>query len=348
MRFPTDPRLSPDQAAALRRNRVLGKGAERIILEIPDMARLIGVLDDVARSAADPARLRDHGPAAAERFYREPDRAAAPGDGGTVSPGAFVDAYLEAHDRIPDFDRAFSALCEITKRRQKLRSIMSSQPMPVISDIAMRSPLEYLAMDDEAMASWMIWRKWLYDIDNRIGQETGYLVASVMALALGGRVCEARTSPIRRSGGDFARRRVDCIKDNRAYDLKARLTDAPSRRARMGDEMAFARDCSFSGFVPVLLVLEDPGPGRSEELVEAYANYGGSVLYGEEAWSHVHEHAGPMMSAFVDLFLRRPVRAISNAGDRPLDLTLRASEEGINIELLVAEPRMQAMRFGRA
>jgi hypothetical protein len=60
----------------------------------------------------------------------------------------------------------------------------------------------------------------MFDIDNRAGQETGYVFEPIIAYAIGGIPYSAKRSPIKRGGIGPLGRQVDCVVDNRAYEIK--------------------------------------------------------------------------------------------------------------------------------
>lgn len=102
---------------------------------------------------------------------------------------------LESHDhiklmrlgstQISDFYSYLKCLCELHKRRRKFSIILSRQSIPSIVQIAPRVLLEYGHRDPRALASWLVWRKFFYDVDNRSAQETGYLFEPILAEAIG-------------------------------------------------------------------------------------------------------------------------------------------------------------------
>jgi hypothetical protein len=57
----------------------------------------------------------------------------------------------------------FSAL---HRRRVKYQRILSQQPLPNMDQIGPRVLLEYGYCNLTLLANWMVWRKWIYDIDN--------------------------------------------------------------------------------------------------------------------------------------------------------------------------------------
>jgi len=86
-----------------------------------------------------------------------------------------------------DFFVYLNCLLELHKKRRKYALILQLQPFPTMVQISPRSLIEYgCNFEDEALASWLTWRKFFYDIDNRSAQETGYLFEPILAAAIGG------------------------------------------------------------------------------------------------------------------------------------------------------------------
>ena len=103
---------------------------------------------------------------------------------------------------------------------------------------------------------------------------------------------------------------MDCVKDNRAYELKLRVTIAASGQGRWREELEFPRDCRESGFVPVLVVLDGTPNPKLHELCRAFMSEDGECYVGDAAWSHLNELAGPTMSAFLDRYVHGPLDAL--------------------------------------
>ena len=167
----------------------------------------------------------------------------------------------------------------------------------------------------------------MFDIDNRAGQETGYLFEPIIANAIGGVSVSARHSPIRRRNRPSQGRQVDCIKDRLAYEIKLRVTIAASGQGRWQEELDFPQDAVSSGFRPVLIVL-DPTPNpKLTELANTFADAGGVVYKGDEAWAHLEEEAGNTMARFLETYVRMPLDDLLNSApdDLPdLSLTMQA------------------------
>jgi len=228
---------------------------------------------------------------------------------------------------VPDFVTYFKCLCEIHKRRTKFKSILRSQNFPDMEQIVPRSILEYKLTTNEALASWLVWRKWLYDIDNRSAQETGYMFEPILAAAIGGVQFSAKNSPVRRSGEKKRGRQVDCIEGKNAYEFKMRVTIAASGQGRFGEELDFARDCKQSGYRPILVVLDSTPSPRLKDLVSEYTRFGGLCFIGDKAWHHLEEKAGRVMSIFISKYIKKPLDEVTKSHAVLLPISL-AKESG--------------------
>jgi len=230
----------------------------------------------------------------------------------------------EAH--IYDFSTYLRCLSELHKRRRKYAMILSAQPMPTMVQVSPRSLVEFGTTDPEALASWLTWRKFFYDLDNRSAQETGYLFEPILAAAIGGEQKSAKSKVVARTGDDSKGRQVDCWKvlpsgERLAYEFKLRVTIAASGQGRFGEEIQFAEDAKNSNAVPILLVLDPTMNPRLGDLQRAYEAKGGRAYLGEDAWTHLEGEAGEVMSKFIEKYVRRPIEAISQfereVGERP-------------------------------
>lgn len=114
--------------------------------------------------------------------------------------------------QIPDFVTYLCCLSELHKRRRKYAKILSAQPIPTMVQVSPRALMEYGQIDAEALASWLTWRKFFYDLDNRSAQETGYLFEPILAAAIGGEPKSAHAKVIKRTNDHNKGRQVDCWK----------------------------------------------------------------------------------------------------------------------------------------
>ncbi|WP_443191757.1 hypothetical protein [Pseudomonas indica] len=233
-----------------------------------------------------------------------------------LNPGQHVAIFKAAETHIDDFTTYLRCLSELHKRRRKYSMILSAQPMPTMVQISPRSLVEYGQTQPEALASWLTWRKFFYDLDNRSAQETGYLFEPILAAAIGGEQKSAKSKVVTRTGDKNKGRQVDCWKvlptgENLAYEFKLRVTIAASGQGRFGEEIQFAEDAYNSEAIPVLVVLDPTMNPRLDDLQRAYEAQGGRAYLGEEAWQHLEDEAGEVMSRFIENYVRRPIEDIS-------------------------------------
>lgn len=231
-------------------------------------------------------------------------------------PNIHIALIEQGVDDIPDFVTYLKCLSEIHKRRKKYQKILSGQPLPKMVQVSPRSLIEYGTMNAQSLASWLTWRKFFFDIDNRAAQETGYLFEPILASAIGGEQMSARTSAVRRTNDSTKGRQVDCWKvmpDGRrfAYEFKLRVTIAASGQGRFSEEIQFAVDAHNSNAVPILLVLDPTMNPRLDDLQQAYMRNGGVAYLGDAAWLHLEQQAGAVMSQFIERYVRRPIADIS-------------------------------------
>jgi len=241
-------------------------------------------------------------------------------------PFEFNKFFLDCRAAVPDFTTILRCLCEIHKRRRKYAFILQNQPIPTMDQIARRGLLEHGLTALPGLTSWLIWRKWIYDIDGRSGQETGYLFEPILASALGGEPFSGANSPIKRAE-KAGSRQVDCIVDadgeRTAYEFKARVTIAASGQGRFAEELSFPKDCAHSGYRPVLLVMDPTWNPRLAELANAFKAAGGTCYVGEAMWAHVEERSGPEIARFVRTYVKEPILDIASHEEKLLDLNLR-------------------------
>ncbi len=239
-------------------------------------------------------------------------------------------------------------LIRLFARRLKYRRILSTQAFPTSDQVGPRMLLEHGLLDEGALSSLVVWRKWMMDVDNRAGQETGYLYDAIVARALGGTSYGARKSPILRKPtkpGDRSpgRRQVDCVVEDGescfAYEVKIRITDAASRQGRLKEELSFPADCAFSEHVPRLLVF-DPTPCETlQQVVAAFEEHGGEVFLGGDAYEHIEATAGPAQAEFLRRYVAEPLERYEDtlpdfgAGRALADLHLAATPDTITVSL---------------
>lgn len=233
-------------------------------------------------------------------------------------------------------------LVRLLARRMKYQAILRSQAFASSDQVGPRTLLEHGLLDPSALSSLVVWRKWLMDVDNRSGQETGYLYDAVVARALGGKAYGSRNSPIRRarsSGG----RQVDCVVEdppnNYAYEVKIRITDAASRQGRLNEELTFPEDCAHSQHVPRLLVFDPTPCATLDEVIAAFEHSGGEAYLGRAAYDHIGETAGPARAEFLRRYVAEPLKAYEDAipdddsGRTLADLRLSAAPDEVRVQV---------------
>ncbi len=220
-------------------------------------------------------------------------------------------SFLRLAAELEDFATYLRQLCSLHLRRLKYQLILQHQPLPQMDQVVPRSLLEFGGLPADVLASWLVWRKWIYDLDNRAAQETGLLFEPILAASLGGVRYSDKTSPVRRVADRAKGRQVDCLTDEGwAYEFKLRVTIAASGQGRFPEELAYAEDCRASGYAPVLLVLDPTPSNRLDDLEAAYRAAGGEAFIGQAAWQHLRERSGPTMATFVERYVRRPLTEV--------------------------------------
>ncbi|TMC47582.1 MAG: restriction endonuclease [Chloroflexi bacterium] len=221
----------------------------------------------------------------------------------------FLDLYERLLAGEPDSETYFVCLARLYKTRLKYERILERQPLPTMDQVGPRGLLQFGLMSTRALAHFMFWRKWVFDIDNRAGQETGYLFEPILASAMGGIPLSAAASPIKRHADRSKGRQVDCILQQQklAYEFKLRVTIAASGQGRWREELDFPVDCRTSGYRPMLVVLDKTEDPKLTQLVGAFEEQGGDVFVGPRAWEHLDSMAGPTMAQFLERYVHRPI-----------------------------------------
>lgn len=244
-------------------------------------------------------------------------------------------AYEQVLALNPNAETYVACLAQIVRARLKYVRVLRSQPLATMDQVGPRSLLQFGTMGDAELASLLVWRKWLFDIDNRAAQDTGYLFEPVIAGAIGGVPYGHKTSPIRRLSGKGARQ-VDAIKGSRAYEFKIRITIAASGHGRWSEELSFPKECVLSGYTPVLIVLDSTPNPKLNEISEAYREQGGEVYTGDAAWNHLRSEAGDEMGVFLKRYVEKPLtRMVEEEKNRLNLLPLKLEQAGGRISLIV-------------
>ena len=98
--------------------------------------------------------------------------------------------------------------------------------------------------------------------------------------------------------------------NNRTYELKLRVTIAASGQGRFGEELSFPVESQAAGFIPVLLVLDPTPSSRLTELSNKFLESGGEFYHGEEAWDHMEQEAGTVVSIFINNYIKPAIKDI--------------------------------------
>jgi hypothetical protein len=244
-----------------------------------------------------------------------------------LTTDALLEEFHQLIRREPDARLYFSNLCEILKRRIKYQRILSAQPKPTMDQIGPRSLLEYGVVPTNLLGTWLMWRKWVFDVDNRSGQETGYLFEPVLASCMGGTTVGSRNSPVKRVNENGKKtadgRQIDCLDAEAkiAYEFKLRVTIAASGQGRFAEELSFPVECKAAGLTPVLIVLDPTPSARLSELQKAFENNGGDV-HVDNAWDFIEQKAGKCMSTFIEKYLRPVLLQMAAFDDKLPDALL--------------------------
>ena len=198
--------------------------------------------------------------------------------------------------------------------------------------------LEFGNCSDDLLFTWMAWRKFMYDVDNRSAQETGYLFEPILASCLGGESVSHRNSPVKRVDGNGRQtsegRQVDCyIRDaSEVYELKLRVSIAASGQGRIDEELSFPYEARVAGLKPILVVFDSTPSPLLEKLSAEYTRHGGSVAIGEAAWAKLAERAGKGMEVFIAKYIKPPIQKMRQwQRVLPADILLSASSRGMSI-----------------
>lgn len=261
-----------------------------------------------------------------------------------VKDVSFVPLFERLVSLCADADTYFACLAALHKARLKYERILRTQPIPTIEQVGPRGLLQFGSVNARALAALLFWRKWFYDLDNRAGQETGYLFEPVIANAIGGAPVGSKRSPVKRAANKAKGRQVDCIREKHAYEFKMRVTIAASGQGRWGEELQFPVDCKQSGFTPVLIVLDSTANPKLEELTNAFLAQDGEVYVGEEAWKHLEGAAGATMTKFLEKYIREPLKALIQEKIDLLPDFHATMDAKTNITLAVADEKIVIMR----
>ena len=209
------PVYDKESRQLVNRARLLGTGALSINLTDHELLRICAIVavdlnkEDLVSNILTDKELPDGYYSLPLEWFSQP----------TPKRVNFVETFLLLKQNIIDFATYFEKLCELHKRRLKFNLILQHQALPQMEQIVPRCLLEFGLRPSETLASWLVWRKWLYDVDNRSAQETGYPFEPILAAAIGGVPYAARKSPIKRTSDQLKGRQVDCLDGEVARDV---------------------------------------------------------------------------------------------------------------------------------
>jgi hypothetical protein len=319
--------------------RILGNGDDRVTLSENELFCLLAQCCRDLSIQASVSRLPDLSvPPPSLDYYRLPLAWFQASQVGCPSSSALVESLAACVAHEPDFRLYFENLAALHKRRLKYQRILSTQPRPTMNQIGPRSLLEFGGVNDQLLASWLVWRKWIFDVDNRAAQETGYLFEPVLASCLGGEAVGSRNSPVKRLNDrgqpTDEGRQIDCYdgESQLAYEFKLRVTIAASGQGRFGEELSFPVECRAAGLTPVLVVLDPTPSPRLTELIAKFTENGGRHYVGADAWAHMDSKAGKTMAVFLERYIRPPLTEMAtHAETRPETIQLSWSADEISI-----------------
>ncbi len=327
--------ISTELKSHFAKTRVLGQGSGRICLSEAEFAWLLHITaSDLGITHADKIYSAPH---EVPTFYEATIPPELPEGWSSLDVNALLNEFAHLCAEEADARLYFTNLCSILKRRVKFQRILSAQAKPTMDQIGPRSLLEYGVMPTDLLGNWMLWRKWIFDIDNRSGQETGYLFEPILASCMGGVAVGSRNSPVKRINDQgkqtSAGRQIDCLDvDGKiAYEFKLRVSIAASGQGRFAEELSFPVECKAAGLTPVLIVLDPTSSNRLTELTAAFEAAGGNV-HTDDAWAFIETKAGDSMSTFIEKYLRPVLLQMASYDDvLPKSITLEWATDSIQI-----------------
>jgi hypothetical protein len=149
--------------------------------------------------------------------------------------------------------------------------------------------------------------KWLH---KRIAEAIHHFLSDISRIALRGRYYPAETSPLMEKGSAL-KRTAECVCGPYMYHLKYRAQDVALSRMDLGDDMSMARDCSYSGYTPRLVIFDETASPFRDWLESTCYDHGGEVFLGEAAWAHITEQASPTVRACIERYCRDPLALVA-------------------------------------
>src|SRR5438128_1186894 len=158
--------LTQAQRSIIAKARAVGGGQQGVALHDEVCAFLVGVI-------VRDLNLRKRFPELPKKL---PEFFSAGSLASLIIPGVdFVALFERLVGLDANADTYFSCLATLHKARLKYERILQTQPVPTIDQVGPRGLLQFGTIAPQALTPFLLWRKWIYDIDNRAGQETGYV-----------------------------------------------------------------------------------------------------------------------------------------------------------------------------
>ena len=206
-------------------------------------------LDDPSCAYLLSVVVHDLGPAGEFREFSEAPRpffATTPFQSLRIEDLSFLDLFERLVKVREDADSYFFCLATLHRARLKYERILQAQPLPTIDQVGPRGLLQFGSPSARALTAFMFWRKWIFDIDNGAGQETGYLFEPIIASSICGVPAGAKNSPVKRKGAGTGRQ-VDCVRevDKRAYKIKHGRKNWISQRTAAAAGISPYSSCSI-------------------------------------------------------------------------------------------------------
>ena len=155
--------LSQNQKSILERARALGGGRPGLALTDEQCVGLIAtIVRDLGLGASFPGL-----PLETKAFFDITPESL------QVASFDLFELFEQILSHNKDADTYFQCLATLHKSRLKYLRIVSTQPIPTLDQVGPRGLLQYGMLPPLELAALLYWRKWMFDIDNRAGQETG-------------------------------------------------------------------------------------------------------------------------------------------------------------------------------
>ena len=121
------------------------------------------------------------------------------------------------------------------------------------------------------------------------------------------------------------------------------MTIAASGQGRWREELDFPADCRESGYTPILIVLDPTANPKLDELASTFEAANGETYIGDDAWQHLEDAVGEVMSLFLEKYVRIPIsQTLASLPEDLPDVTFKMDEDTFSVTIgdeYVAFPR---------